>query len=257
MEGHEGFEPPTIGFEDQDSSTELMSLKSIITKKLFKVNTMLINISMTQISKYPVAIFSAPRTGSTALILHIQSLCAEKIPYFIEPDYNNNNRMVAFEKFFNYSKKFIVKLHAHNEHHYPTEIVDFLRNDTNVFRVRIRRHDIIKQIASLYSVLVRGKMTGEREIYNYSIFDIVHEKRNLSDDVLIIDKERMKRNVKFILKANKTLNESTLNFDMDLYYEDIVDDLKRTTTVEYPKPKNYDEILQEIEKIYKEEILNS
>ena len=30
LEGHRGFEPPTFGFEDQDSSTELMSHYQII-----------------------------------------------------------------------------------------------------------------------------------------------------------------------------------------------------------------------------------
>lgn len=37
LEGHRGFEPLTIGFEDQDSSTELMSLNYIIKQILLFV----------------------------------------------------------------------------------------------------------------------------------------------------------------------------------------------------------------------------
>ena len=188
---------------------------------------------MYKITKTPVLILSTPRTGSTVLGMYIKSLCEKDILYWPEPD--DTGHLDKFLKYFEYSKYFILKTHYINLHRYGTEVSDYLLNQT--YKIRIRRKDFVKQIASLHTAIVRnnGYHFRNKDQLNFS-------------DTIPINVDHIQTHIEYLKNANAMLDTAPVDFDLDLYYEDLptIDDAGFYIT---PKPSNYDELLYTIKKL--------
>jgi len=191
---------------------------------------------MFEIKTTPILILSTPRSGSSALGKYIKTLCEKDIPYFLEPDYSGQQGVNNFRNEFYRSKDFILKCHLINLHKYGGSISTYLLQ--HAYKIRIRRNDVVKQIASYYIANVRNKkwhFTNKEEL-------------NLTD-YIPINFNLLKSYIMFIKYSNKILDTTNINFDLDLYYEDLPD-LDSTGFYITPPPKNYDELLDIIQKSY-------
>lgn len=179
---------------------------------------------MINITKFPVVIFSSPRTGSTALVRYLQHLYPEN-NCFCEPD------LRELERFLDYGKQhdnFIVKLMARNLHLYPNELIFSPAN----FFIRIRRRSIVDQVASNY-------IARERNLWYYQTNNSVF------DTPIHIDPLKITENIAIVSRYNAALHKVNVKFDLDLYYED----LPRMVVPGHiitPKPLNYNELKSEI-----------
>lgn len=189
---------------------------------------------MYKITKTPVLILSTPRTGSTVLGMYIKSICEHPDTlYWPEPD--DTGHLDKFLRYFKYSKYFILKTHYINLHRYGTDVVDYLLDEP--YKIRIRRKDFIKQIASLHTAIVRNK--------GYHFRD--KDQLNLVDTIPI-DVEHIQTHIDYLKDANAMLDNAPINFDLDLYYEDLPE-INDSGFYITPKPSNYDELLDTIKKL--------
>jgi len=188
-----------------------------------------------QISRLPVVILSSKRTGSTFLTYYIFNLLKNnynKLHEFIEPA--ESNQIQKLLEVINEHENYVLKVHAYDlVTVYPLNIKNII--DThNCFLIRIRRKNIIDQIASHY-------IASERNIWGYNKdtqYDTAVKKININ---------RIKRSIGFISIYNQTLDNFPATFDLDIYYEDlpIIDG----NSIKTPKPENYDEICKMIKLI--------
>jgi len=189
---------------------------------------------MFTITKTPILILSTPRTGSTVLGKYIKSLYEKDIPYFVEPDYTGQQEINNFLNYIKHSKDFILKCHFVYLHRYGTEAFIYLLREA--YKIRIRRKDFIKQVASWY-------IAHER---NYK-WHFNKEESTLVDTVSI-NIAKIKQYIAFLKYANYKLDHAAVSFDLDLYYEDLptIDDASYYIV---PKPSNYNELLVTIQKL--------
>ena len=190
---------------------------------------------MFTITKTPILIISSPRTGSSVLGAYIQKLCNVDIRYFKEPDYNGVHEMEEFYHYFSQSKDFILKCHYIHLYRYRNDISDYLLS--NAYKIRIRRRNFINQVASIYIATARGKKWHFKKNDQLTLVDSIP-----------IDLEIIKKYISYMASANDKLNSAPINFDLDLFYED----LPKMTDDDYYivlKPSNYDEILDTIAKL--------
>ena len=191
---------------------------------------------MFTITKTPILILSTPRTGSTVLGSYIKSLYGKDIPYIVEPDYSGQAELNCFYKYFNnFSKQFILKCHYINLDRYDTDIINYLMNES--FKIRIRRKDFVKQFASLYIAISRNKLWHFRNTQELNLVDTID-----------IDITTIKQYIPYLKRANYELDRSLINFDLDLYYEDLPT-IDNTGYYITPKPANYDELLATIKEL--------
>jgi hypothetical protein len=202
---------------------------------------------MINITRHPIIIFSTPRVGSTALSRYIKNIAPPDLLYFAEPDHRGDIAIQNFLKIMDSTKKFILKVHLQHIQKYQPN-TDYLLYDPEPFRIRIRRRDFIKQAVSLYITTVKNKRR-DKEIWNAW-------KGGTAYDILLQETEPLPYTEAGIIKALQSvhrttteLNNSDIKFDLDLYFEDIIPLINTTNFVEYPKPKNYQEILDTAYKI--------
>jgi hypothetical protein len=187
---------------------------------------------MFQITKTPVVIFSTPRTGSTVLTAYIKKISNDPtIKAFSEPDYPSGNRMEEFLEVYNSNQKFVLKTHLVHIHRYDPKIAEFLTTSDSIFRIRIQRKDLIKQIASFYIAISRNNYWHHRTNDSTKLVDTIE-----------INKSLLAKHISYILRSNKIIKESNIKFDLDLYYEDLPK-MDNLTFYVNPKPTNYQEIL--------------
>ncbi len=185
---------------------------------------------MISIKKFPILILSSPRTGSTVLGDYIKQTSTIDIPYFLEPDYDGKFHMDRFRKYFQSSKSFILKCHLYNLNLYGNEIEEYLRYSPEVYRIRIRRKDIVDQIASFYIALQRNKKWHYR-----------NKEDTMINDRILIDTKIISYSINFIKDSNRKLNETDIQFDQDIWYEDL-GVLHNLNFYKAPAPTNINEI---------------
>lgn len=199
-------------------------------------------------NRYPIVVFSTPRVGSTAISQFIRSKCSKNLEYFFEPDYLESS-LKDFTNHFTKSKEFILKLHYYALEKYNSEIKDYICSNPEVFKIRLRRKDFINQVASLYTAHTRN-LPLARENKKWHYIKGIDSIETTTNELIEIKEQRIKDVIQFLAKVNKDLNETSIEFDLDLYYEDIVQDLSNTTVFITPKPKNYDELIYKINSLY-------
>lgn len=172
--------------------------------------------NLSNIEKFPIIILSSPRTGSTSLGDFLSK--KYNIVYYCEPNGN----------FLPIKEEYILKFHARDLKKYPSQIISkIFKNDC--FLIRIRRRNLVSQIASNYVSLKRGR-------WNYKS-DTVLEPESME-----IDNDLVDISIKTVKIYNQHLETLIVNYDMDLYYEDIILDIQATDYVITPKPLFYDEL---------------
>jgi hypothetical protein len=197
------------------------------------------------ITKFPVIILSAPRTGSTALLYELNDLL--NVIVISEP---LNSNELSFKDIENFTKimqddnRYIVKIHLHdllsstdgNKKIIQNIILNHIKNNDCTL-IRLRRKDVIDQITSFYIALVRNIWSAPATI-DLSI--------NMSSSVAIIPSQ-MAFAAHVILSCNESLNDFSDPIDMDVWYEDA--DLPTNILVPIPKPENYLQIYRMVEKM--------
>ncbi len=190
---------------------------------------------MIQPTKTPIIILSAPRTGSTVLGSYIQSMYDTEIKYFQEPDYIGQEEIDNFSNYSKESNNFIFKCQFMNLHRYDQDLIDHLLS--KAYKIRLRRKDFIKQVASLQIVYNR------KQRWHY----ISKDQLDLNDTVPI-NIESIKRSITLLKEANSNLDNANINFDLDLYYEDLPK-INNAGFYITPKPLNYNELLDAIKSL--------
>jgi len=188
---------------------------------------------MYYIDKFPIIILSSPRTGSNLLA----TVLAKNYPdlkSFLEPDETNN--MENFIEYSNNNKKYILKFHLKQLYKYPTNIAkDIFAN--NAFLIRVRRRNLIDQIVSNYIELCRN-------VWYYDIESVEKYK----DKPIDIDNGTVRLAIYAIKNYNRSIDNLKINYDLDLYYEDLIKELgHEASTFVTPRPVNYIELYQVIE----------
>lgn len=183
------------------------------------------NIWLNEINRTPIVIISTSRSGSTSLL----NLISKKLNLILyaHPKYNNvpYNEL---EMLLQQSNNWVFKIHADELIRYFPKLLGVIKNS---FIIRIRRRNIIEQMASHYCAYVRNKW-----VYNKG--DTV----NNAD--VGIDLTLIKSTIRTITIENKYVNYFPIKPELDLWYEDL--DLSESDQIVSHKPKNFNEIIYQI-----------
>jgi hypothetical protein len=195
---------------------------------------------MIEITKRPIVIFSSARTGSNMLANYIKKNCIGRPPViFIEPD-QSGNQLDIFTRYcdLDSEKNFLLKVHLYNLSLYDPDIVKFLTESPSVFRIKLQRRDVVRQIASQYIASMRNNK------WHYYAYETMR-KNNYADPVPI-DTDMLVGATALILKHNRAFVDCGIQTDLDVLYEDLPSINDDSATVVTPKPANYQEILDAI-----------
>lgn len=184
---------------------------------------------MFPITKRPIVILSAPRTGSTVLGEYIKKMCDDRtINYFAEPEHEENNLMEKFLTYYHAGDNYIVKTHLYNINKFPANIAEFFTTSDSVFRIRLLRRSFVDQVTSYYIAVARNKKWVFQK----------NKDRDYEPDTIEIDKQLLEHHIRFVYRCNLVLRESQLNFDLNLYYEDFPA-MNNVNIYKNPRPTNY------------------
>jgi hypothetical protein len=189
---------------------------------------------MFAITKTPIVILSAPRTGSTALCNNIKNNCPSDVRYFVEPTWAGGEYITQFKECFYNGEKFILKSHLTFLHRLGIPIAEQLAYSKNVFRIRLLRNNVVKQIASHYIARVRNNQWHFKNVQELN-------------DIIDIDVDALKESVQIIKHANNSLKNTNIAFDLELIYEDL--QLEDTEYVVVPKTVKYTDVLVAVENL--------
>jgi hypothetical protein len=186
---------------------------------------------MFDITTKPVVIYANYRTGSSMLADYIAK--KENLIRLSEPHVSRTDSIEVFEDCVtNHKINFVVKFMPDS---IPESVLYQMVLDQHNFKIRLRRRDIVGQIASFYTAHITDRWLQRKSesVDNYSIN---------------IDTEHLSKLAERIIKNEILLEQSTLQFDLDLYYEDlgIVDAPIHVVTT---KPENYDELAKVISEL--------
>ena len=191
------------------------------------------------INKFPIIILSSPRTGSTVLA----EALSKKFPtlqLFSEPDsYRKKSgardSMEGFTTYSNSSSQYIVKFHLANLNKYPTNFIDKIINH-DAFLIKTTRRNVMDQMVSTYIEMVRT-------LWYYDAIAVEKYK----NETIPIKTDVITQAVKLIKESNQYFNETQINYDLEIYYEDFIkniNDIYKTRSNIAPKPINHNEIYQ-------------
>lgn len=187
---------------------------------------------MIEITKLPIIIYSNYRTGSTALS-NTLARTKNNLINFIEPHANPQpirpySQLIDFVK--NKESNFIVKFMPDQV---PLNPVYQTLLDEDNFKIRLMRRNKVNQIASHY-------IAEQTRQFSIPLGNVV-------DDYSVnIDIPQILISMDILGNNDKILIESTLQFDLNLYYEDLQFDSSYTLSIPTKQPKNYNEICDTI-----------
>lgn len=183
---------------------------------------------MYHIDKFPIIILSSPRTGSN-LLANVLSNNYPDLKLFLEPDETKN--MQSFIDYATSNNQYILKLHLKQLYKFPKFINNTIFSN-NAFLIRVRRRSIIDQIVSTYIELSRG-------VWYYNLDTLEKYK----DEKILINTTTINIDIQSTKNYNNVIDTLKINYDLDLYYEDLVEEFgSASTTFITPKPINIDEI---------------
>ena len=177
---------------------------------------------MFNIDRFPVIIFSGPRTGSHALTYHLKKQYPD-LKVFLEP--GNVHNMKEFWDYSKSNKDFIAKIISYHFFDHPKFVQDYLISKDN-YKIKLKRREMIRQIASEYIAFTR-------KIWYYETSQDEIKKFPIKIDANMIDVC-----TKEILDANHLLAD--IPCDQEVFYEDIKFE---TVVIPTPLPSNYEDLL--------------
>ena len=195
---------------------------------------------MFEITKRPIVIFSSARTGSTVLTANIcLTHGIDRFRSFHEPDKGSQD-MAEFVDYYHStaSKNFILKVHLYHLDRYDAAITEFLTQSDSVFRIKLQRRDVIKQIASHYIGRVR------KNKWRY-LFENRSDDPCCYTDSVPVHASILKNSITQIVDQNRAFVDCPIKFDLELLYEDLPV-MHGTGDRITPKPANYQEIIDAI-----------
>jgi hypothetical protein len=136
------------------------------------------------------------------------------------------------------SKNFILKAHLAHLDRYDTDIVEFLTQSDSVFRIKLQRRDVVRQIASQYIGTHYNK-------WRYRAQDLIGESIIDYADPVPLDTQMLCDTMLYIIRQNRTFVNCTVKFDLELWYEDLPA-MNKTDYHVTPRPANYQEIIDAI-----------
>ena len=184
---------------------------------------------MYPISRLPVVVLSSKRTGSTVLATEIRDQLRAvhgDVGFYNEPmESRSEDQMRRLMQAIDQKEPFVLKAHACDvEREYPSRIKDLITSG-DAFVVRIRRRDIVEQIASHY-------LASKRNTWQY------HGNEEIGEESMVpIDMGWLDRSIKYINHYNTALDGYPAPFDLDLCYEDL--SFSGKIYVKTPKPRDY------------------
>jgi hypothetical protein len=181
--------------------------------------------------RFPALIVSTPRSGSTALALAYYNN-TPSVKLFNE--FSSPEESTEFEKYSKKNQQYVLKIHLHDLLT-SSEYIQQLAHMPKVFKIRIRRRDIIKQIASMYTA-------SERQRFLYP----THRPDKYSVDIEV-DPVRILYMVQFVKENNYAMENTDIMFNLDVWYEDLL--VAETVYKRTPQPPQYQELLEEIERL--------
>lgn len=189
---------------------------------------------MLSITKFPIIIFSSPRTGSGMLSNFLSKLY--NLEMFTEIDENiNTDEEKKFNNFIkSNNKNFVLKFHARKFNYYQN-----LNIFDSSYCIALSRKNIIDQIASHYIAKNRNKWHYSKNDTN----DQFYEPIKIRSDLIQLS-------INTIKYANLALNNLSIKFDEILFYEDIAHLMNKVDIIPTPKPINFEELKYEIELNY-------
>jgi hypothetical protein len=147
-----------------------------------------------------------------------------------EPHHSNHGQ--DFQKFLricNQPQPYVIKFHAYNYRFYKELDPKIKANDC--YLIRLKRQNVIEQIASSYIAAVRNKGY-------YTIND------EIVDETIVIDRKKIKLAINAILKHNQARDNFDAKFDKEMILEDI--EFNDSFMIKTPKPSNYQELIEQI-----------
>jgi hypothetical protein len=157
---------------------------------------------MFNISKFPVLIISNYRTGSSALSDWIGRNYT--IPSIGEPIHWPDKMLALTSMIKNNNLQFCCKFHI--DQIQPGDIHSQLL-EMNSYKIKITRNDLVAQITSYYIASVRNIWKQDTA--------------NIPTYVLPVDLELISRLTKIIIDNNEKLNNSNIDFDLEIRHEDL------------------------------------
>jgi hypothetical protein len=193
--------------------------------------------------KFPLLIISSPRTGSTALGNSLSRQTGVKFFPIRVMERTIECAEMESRQLMNYIKnstEYIVKVHSH-QYDLINQVIKL--TPENMTLCRIRRRNLVDQIAGLY-------IANMRRTWTY--FNQTQEYNRLSEINMNIDLEKLNYFSDVILHANEQLDTFDITrdliFDYDLWYEDLTFE---PVTIVTPYPTNYQDIKNEVTNILK------
>jgi hypothetical protein len=205
---------------------------------------------MIDIKKFPIIIISSPRTGSTPLAFEFKNrynvkLFNELFTRTVSAANQNihlDDQLNLLSFIENNNNNFILKFHVKELYKYPKDILKMIENHQCTL-IRIRRRDIVSQIASFY-IETKRDIWGYYKKYNKTkrIDEFINSEIPINFTLIEC--------IGTIIDINDTLDKLTFSFDNDIWYEDLI--FKDETFITTPKPKNYN-LIKETIKTYIEQ----
>jgi hypothetical protein len=203
------------------------------------------------ITKFPVIILSAPRTGSTALSLELKRHLG--IPFINEPFNIASKEKTELSDLMNSKQPYILKTHI-DELMYPElleagpldnilnnqrlMVADSIKNN-ECYVIRIRRRNIIDQITSFYIELVRSTTSNSGKEGYWAYYNIIDIPKNIHDPIPY-NREHLEYAIYRSLYCNKLMDDFDGPIDLDVWLEDT--EIISPELLFTPRPENYTEI---------------
>lgn len=182
----------------------------------------------------PALILSSPRTGSTMLGEYFKN-GDPNIEFLLEPDNPLSSFTVPeFESYISNNSNYIAKIHYARLYKYSIPTRQYLLESPNIYKIRIQRRDVVKQTASFFIAISRS-------------LKWLYKTDTPINDTIKINDLHIDYSIKTIQFFNAKLKHCNLNFDLDLYYEDLdFSSLEHKPYYPTPQPLNYEEIVNTI-----------
>jgi hypothetical protein len=191
-------------------------------------------MSMHNFTKFPIVIIASPRCGSGAFGHALEHLYSKTV-FFNEPNFGAYNRMSKFLDYVKSHNNYILKIMASSITSFPKELQQKFFDGT-FFTIKLKRTDIVGQIASHYVATKRNK-------WHYFDKDNVTGFENSAIDIDIKGITQSIEQIKYDVDLVNNLPPA------DAYY--IYEEIKKNyphqiSVVKTPYPTNYTEVLEAV-----------
>lgn len=187
-------------------------------------------MSNTEVTRWPVLLYANYRTGSNLLGKHLAKFY--NVAWHNEP-VRSTQRLDEFLKSYYSQEKYIVKVMP-DQIELIKETQDLL--NSNCFKIRLLRKNEFEQVVSYYIALINNKWVQTNAV--------------VSDYAVPLDYDTLDKAIDIIKNNNRLLENSSINFDLTLYYEDL--NFENDLLYKITPPTNIDILKKVIKRVYEQ-----